>query len=176
MTDGKIVEEGATAEIFDAPQHAYTQHLLSAEPKGDPPERRPDASMILQGTDVRVWFPIKKGVFRRTVAHIKAVDGVTLSVREGETVAGEVHDEHGRPVPGAFVSVYRKERPADPLGVGTHWFSTNADDKGRFRFSGFGVGDSLKLTARQRTDRAWSYSRGKAVKSGTTGVVLTIVE
>jgi len=86
MTGGEIVEQGSVKQIFDAPAHPYTRHLLAAEPKGRPPAQRPEAEMVLRSDDLRVWFPIKKGVFRRTVAHVKAVDGVTLSVREGETV------------------------------------------------------------------------------------------
>jgi microcin C transport system ATP-binding protein len=91
MTEGKIVEQGPTRGIFDAPQHSYTQKLLAAEPKGQP-ERAPHTTpVIMEADDVRVWFPIKKGVFMRTVDHIKAVDGVSVSLREGRTlgVVGE---------------------------------------------------------------------------------------
>jgi microcin C transport system ATP-binding protein len=86
MTRGKIVEQGRVEQIYDAPEHPYTRHLLAAEPKGEPPAPQLGAETVMKGSDVRVWFPIKKGVIRRTVAHVKAVDGVTLSVREGETV------------------------------------------------------------------------------------------
>ncbi len=86
MTEGRIVEQGATEDIFENPQHSYTQHLLSAEPKGKPPAARPDAPVVMTAENLKVWFPIKRGILRRTVGHIKAVDGVTVEVREGHTV------------------------------------------------------------------------------------------
>jgi microcin C transport system ATP-binding protein len=86
MTEGKIVEQGETAEIFARPKHPYTRHLLAAEPKGKPAAAVDDAPKIMEADDLKVWFPIKRGVFRRTVGHIKAVDGVTVAVREGRTV------------------------------------------------------------------------------------------
>jgi len=91
MTNGQIVESGATEQIFTAPQHPYTKRLLGSEPKGRPDPIPADATEIVRATDVRVWFPIKKGVVRRTVGHIKAIDGVSLTLREGETlgVVGE---------------------------------------------------------------------------------------
>jgi microcin C transport system ATP-binding protein len=91
MTKGEIVEAGPTEEVFTRPQHPYTKHLLAAEPKGRPPERKPDAPIIMRGDDIKVWFPIRRGFLRRTVGHIKAVDGINLAVREGQTlgVVGE---------------------------------------------------------------------------------------
>jgi microcin C transport system ATP-binding protein len=91
MTSGEIVETGPVAPIFASPQHTYTRHLLAAEPRGKPPETDPTAPHIVEVADLKVWFPIKRGVFRRTVGHIKAVDGVTLAIRRGETlgVVGE---------------------------------------------------------------------------------------
>ena len=86
MTKGLIVEQGPVAEVFDNPQHSYTQHLLSAEPKGRPAPADPAAAEILMLDDVKVHFPIKRGVLRRTVGYIKAVDGVSLSLREGHTI------------------------------------------------------------------------------------------
>lgn len=91
MTKGQIVETGPTAEIFETPQHEYTKHLLSAEPKGNPPPRAETAPMVMQARDVKVWFPVKQGFLRRTVDHIKAVDGLSLDLRAGQTlgVVGE---------------------------------------------------------------------------------------
>jgi microcin C transport system ATP-binding protein len=86
MQKGRIVEAGKTAEVFDNPQHPYTKMLLAAEPKGEAPARDATAKPILEAKDVRVWFPIRHGFMRRTIGHVKAVDGVSLTVREGQTV------------------------------------------------------------------------------------------
>ncbi|MBZ9821948.1 ABC transporter ATP-binding protein [Mesorhizobium sp. CA4] len=91
MTKGKIVESGPTKDIFTNPQHDYTKHLLAAEPKGKPPAVNPGAKAVMTGKDIKVWFPIKKGFFRKTVDHVKAVDGIDVTVRAGQTlgVVGE---------------------------------------------------------------------------------------
>jgi microcin C transport system ATP-binding protein len=91
MNDGLIVEQGDVKQVFDSPAHVYTQHLLASEPKGYPDDADPSAPNIISGADVKVWFPIKKGILRRTVGHVKAVDGISLTVREGQTlgVVGE---------------------------------------------------------------------------------------
>lgn len=86
MTGGEIVEKAPKAEIFKAPKHPYTKHLLDAEPKGDPPPANPGAPVILKTDNLKVWFPIKRGLLKRTVGHIKAVDGLSMTVREGQTV------------------------------------------------------------------------------------------
>ncbi|MEP3815211.1 MAG: ABC transporter ATP-binding protein [Nitratireductor sp.] len=86
MTKGRIVEAGPTQEIFDNPQHDYTRHLLAAEPKGEPPPADAAARQVMSGDDIRVWFPIKKGFMRRTVDYVKAVDGVDITLRAGQTV------------------------------------------------------------------------------------------
>ena len=86
MQKGKIVETNTMAEIFADPRHPYTQALIAAEPKGTPPAIDMASKTILEASDIRVWFPIKRGFFRRTVGFIKAVDSVSISVREGETV------------------------------------------------------------------------------------------
>ncbi len=86
MTNGEIVERGPTAEIFANPQHSYTRHLLAAEPKGEPPAADPDAKVIAEAGNLKVWFAIKRGLLRRTTGHIKAVDDVSLSIRAGQTL------------------------------------------------------------------------------------------
>jgi microcin C transport system ATP-binding protein len=86
MTAGEIVEQGPTEEIFERPRHPYTQKLLAAEPKGEPIAADPAAPVVVETADLKVWFPIKRGVLKRTVAHIKAVDGVSVAIREGHTV------------------------------------------------------------------------------------------
>ncbi|MEC8371316.1 MAG: ATP-binding cassette domain-containing protein, partial [Pseudomonadota bacterium] len=75
-----------TRAVFSSPSHDYTKRLLEAEPKGTKPAIAAERDVVLSGDDVRVWFPIKKGLLRGTVDHIKAVDGISLNVRQGETV------------------------------------------------------------------------------------------
>src|ERR1041384_7443671 len=91
MKDGKIVETGVVADVFERPQHAYTRALLAAEPKPDPAPLQPEAPVVVKTDQLKVWFPIKRGVLRKVVGHIKAVDGVSVEVRKGETlgVVGE---------------------------------------------------------------------------------------
>ncbi|TDX77721.1 microcin C transport system ATP-binding protein [Neorhizobium sp. R1-B] len=91
MTKGRIVESGTVEDVFSRPQHEYTRHLLGSEPRGEPPPANPTKPVIMEGKDIRVWFPIKAGLMRRVVDHVKAVDGIDLTLRAGETlgVVGE---------------------------------------------------------------------------------------
>ena len=86
MYGGKVVESGKVESVFDQPQHSYTQRLLAAQPSGDPATVDKQAPVIMQGRDIKVWFPVRRGLLRRTVDHVKAVDGINLTVREGQTV------------------------------------------------------------------------------------------
>src|SRR6476660_5485448 len=91
MNSGKIVEQGPAEQVFTAPKHPYTSALPAAEPKPDPAPPRPNSPVVMSADNLKVWFPIKRGLLRTTVGHIKAVDGVSLAVRKGETlgVVGE---------------------------------------------------------------------------------------
>jgi microcin C transport system ATP-binding protein len=86
MQKGKVVEQAEAATLFRAPQHAYTKMLLAAEPKGSPPAVVADAETLVRTDDLKVWFPIKRGFFRKTIGHIKAVDGLSLDIKAGQTL------------------------------------------------------------------------------------------
>ncbi len=91
MKDGEIVERGPTRAIFDSPQHEYTRRLIASEPKGEPPAADKSAPVVLETEDLKVWYPVKTGMLQRVTSHIKAVDGLSLKLRAGQTlgVVGE---------------------------------------------------------------------------------------
>ena len=113
MTDGEIVETGPTADIFENPRHDYTRHLLAAEPKGNPAAADGKASAVMEADDLKVWFPVKRGVLRRVVGHIKAVDGVSVTVREGQTLG--VVGESGSGKTTLAMGLLRLEKSAGPI-------------------------------------------------------------
>ena len=91
MNDGKIVEQGPVSKVFEMPAHEYTRHLLAAEPKDRPDPAPTEAPEIMVSDNVKVWHPVKRGFLRRTVGHIKAVDGISVAIKRGHTlgVVGE---------------------------------------------------------------------------------------
>ncbi len=91
MRDGVIVETGSAQGVFEKPQHPYTKHLIEAEPKGKPPVTDLTGPVVVETENLKVWFPIKRGLLQRTVDHVKAVDGLSMKLRAGETlgVVGE---------------------------------------------------------------------------------------
>ena len=113
MKDGEIVEAGATKQIFETPDHEYTQHLLAAEPKGEPLEVSEAAEEVMACDDLKVHFPIKGGVMRTTRGYVKAVDGMTISVREGQTVGVVGESGSGKTTLG--MALLRLERSQGPI-------------------------------------------------------------
>ncbi len=117
MTKGQIVEAGPVSEVFGNPQHAYTRRLLAAEPKGRAAPVPMSAPFLVQAGPLKVWFPIRRGFLRRTVGHVKAVDGVSLSVREGETVGIVGESGSGKTTLGlALLRLVRSDGPICVLG------------------------------------------------------------
>jgi microcin C transport system ATP-binding protein len=113
MKDGEVVESAETEKLFETPAHDYTKHLLAAEPKGNPLPARVDAQPVIEADNLRIWFPIKKGILRRTVGHVKAVDGVDVTVRAGHTVG--VVGESGSGKTTLAMGLLRLERSEGPI-------------------------------------------------------------
>ncbi len=117
MKDGEIVETGATEDVFARPQHSYTSHLLSAEPKGDPPKADDSAPVVIATDNLKVWFPIKRGLLRKTVDHVKAVDGLSLTLRAGQTVGVVGESGSGKTTLGlALLRLIASEGPITYVG------------------------------------------------------------
>jgi microcin C transport system ATP-binding protein len=118
MTRGRIVEAGKVAEVFDNPQHEYTRRLLAAEPKGRAAPVPIQAPLMVRAGPLKVWFPIRRGFLRRTVGHVKAVDGVSVTVREGETVGVVGESGSGKTTLG--LALLRLIRSDGPISVLSH--------------------------------------------------------
>ncbi len=117
MLQGRIVEQGPVAEVFARPKHPYTQRLLAAEPKGRANPVAPAAPTVVEAGPIKVWFPIKRGFLQRTVGHVKAVDGVSIRVREGETVGVVGESGSGKTTLGlAILRLLSAEGPVVFLG------------------------------------------------------------
>jgi microcin C transport system ATP-binding protein len=117
MQDGKIVEWGPVSEVFERPRCNYTKMLLAAEPRGAPLQINPSAKPVLSTESLRVWFPIRRGLFRRTVGHIKAVDGISLTAREGQTIGVVGESGSGKTTLGlALLRLLRSDGPIVYLG------------------------------------------------------------
>ena len=86
MQQGKVVETGLTEQVFTCPEHPYTKILINAEPAGTPQQLNDNAEEIIRAENIRVWFPIKRGVLQRTIDHVKAVNDISFSLRQGETL------------------------------------------------------------------------------------------
>jgi microcin C transport system ATP-binding protein len=127
MTHGKIVEQGKVADIFDQPQHPYTKKLLAAEPKGEPQIVSADAPEVIRTDALKVWFPIKRGFFKKTVSHVRAVDGVTVRIRAGETVGVVGESGSGKTTLGlALLRLISSEGPIAYLGNRIDGIDSNA--------------------------------------------------
>ena len=127
MQKGKIVEAGPVTDIFAKPQHAYTKMLLAAEPKGAPPRSDNSAPIIMETKGLKVWFPIKRGFFRKVVGHIKAVDGVDATVRAGQTLGIVGESGSGKTTLGlALLRLIASEGPIAYLGRRIDGFNAKA--------------------------------------------------
>ncbi|WP_133772004.1 ABC transporter ATP-binding protein [Enterovirga rhinocerotis] len=117
MTKGRIVETGPVAEVFADPQHEYTKRLLAAEPAGRANPVAPDAPQVVEAGPIKVHFPIRRGFLRKIVGHVKAVDGVSVSVREGETLGIVGESGSGKTTLGlALLRLTRSDGPIVVLG------------------------------------------------------------
>jgi microcin C transport system ATP-binding protein len=127
MQRGKIVEAGETETVFKHPQHAYTKMLLAAEPKGKPPETDKTSPVVVKADKLKIWFPIRRGFFRRTVGHIKAVDGVDVTVRAGQTLGVVGESGSGKTTLGlAILRLIASEGPIVYAGTRIDGFNARA--------------------------------------------------
>ncbi len=125
MQKGQVVEQGETKAVFANPQHAYTKLLLTAEPKGLPPPTDTSAPTVVETRGLKVWFPIRRGFFKRTVGHIKAVDGVDAIVRAGQTLGVVGESGSGKTTMGlAILRLIRSEGPIVYMGQRIDGYNT----------------------------------------------------
>jgi microcin C transport system ATP-binding protein len=117
MQRGRIVEAGKTTKVFARPKHPYTRQLINAEPRGVPPKTDAKAPVVLSTDNLKVWFPIRRGFFRRVVGHVKAVDGVSVEVRAGQTLGVVGESGSGKTTLGlALLRLIASEGPIVYLG------------------------------------------------------------
>ena len=127
MSQGLVVESGETAQVFDNPQHEYTRHLIDSEPKGHPPPADDQAPVVLEADNLKIWFPIKKGFLRKTVDHVKAVDGVSLKLRSGQTLGVVGESGSGKTTLGlGLLRLISSEGPISYLGKRIDGLDSNA--------------------------------------------------
>lgn len=126
MRNGEVVETGNAEDVFTNPQHPYTRHLIEAEPKGAPPETDLTGPVVLETDDLKVWFPVKRGLLQRTVDHIKAVDGLSMKLRAGETLGVVGESGSGKTTLGlALLRLVSSEGPIAYVGQRIDGFSNN---------------------------------------------------
>jgi microcin C transport system ATP-binding protein len=121
MYRGELVEYAKTADLFSRPQHDYTKMLLAAQPRGAPQSFDSSRPPIMKAEGLKVWFPVKAGIFRRVVDHVKAVDGINISIRPGQTVGVVGESGSGKTTLGlAMLRLLRSQGAIDfngePLG------------------------------------------------------------
>lgn len=126
MRHGDVVETGNAEDVFTKPQHPYTRHLIEAEPKGAPPETDITGPVVLETDNLKVWFPVKRGLLQRTVDHIKAVDGLSMKLRAGETLGVVGESGSGKTTLGlALLRLVSSEGPIAYVGQRIDGFTNN---------------------------------------------------
>ena len=129
MHQGKFVEEGKTADVFANPSHEYTRMLIASEPQPRQTTPDPNSPMMLETKDLKVWFPIKAGVFRKTIDHVRAVDGVDLVIRQGHTLGVVGESGSGKTTLG--MAVLRLNRSEGSIKFGGDEIQGNSFDEMR---------------------------------------------